>query len=512
VVNDYCSLLGHTHWLALTGGPGKGKTQIARAIIESCGFSFVWWVSLRSQVGVQAKQHLADQIILWNDTLEPSESIWQQYKLGYFDLTTATAQIGGVVSDKGVLVVDDLPDPVDRANAELYAFLAAIAEALILRGVRVLTTSQRGLPTDLKTNLTAPPIEVTPPDFSTKDVEDLLDVAGAPAGLKQEEVIGAILVITQGLPVLVAATVRWWQQAKWKRGPDEFDYLFSGGPIQGVQKDHRRQLAQLVSDRGRELVYRLSLMVSDTDIAVVARIAAVAPPISNPQECIDDLVGVWIDCSQSGQYTVSPLLKESGRQNLPPDTQRRVHGTVADYYMHLSPIEASRIFPISIHLWAAGQYKRFVRFLIQAMMQIETAAQARYLEWATMLYSPDKAWASDITLSERIMFRTAQILVKTLAGGASFELDKELDTLIAQAGSDDTDAVLFAFASILQFLTKFSEEVPAKLALDRAVKAVQMVQTAAHIRPHTPQDFLEYLRPHVLGNYIWFRGVGALLT
>ena len=441
--------------------------------------------------------------MLWSDTLNPNENSWRLYKLGLLDIDTVAKLISQAVGDNGLLVIDDLPETADRENSELYASLARVSEVLISYKVKLVTTGRRNLPANLRAVVTASPIEIVPPPFSIEDIQEILEFAGAPEHLRKENVVALVSAITKGLPVLVAATVRWWQQAQWKWGVDEIAGLMSGDPIRDVQEDYRRQLTRLVDDRGREFLYRLSLLYVDIDEHIIRVVTEVAPAIQHPQECLDELEGIWIDRLRNKKYNITPLLKDGGKQNLPLDRQKQIHEVVAEYLLSEQPIEITKVFPITMHLWDGEKYEQLIGFLIHVMLTIETPEHADYLEWTADLFSPEIAWKHEVELARKIMFRALQVRTKVLAGKDASAIDADLDTLIAQAGPEDAYAVLFAYSNVGLLVSKYSDVVPAKLALDMALKVVRALNSSTDIL----REFIPDTLPIPHENHIWFQAV-----
>ena len=101
------------------------------------------------------------------------------------------------------------------------------------------------------------------------------------------------------------------------------------------------------------------------------------------------------------------------------------------------------------------------------------------------------------------MFRALQVRTKVLAGKDASKIDADLDTLIAQAGPEDGYAVLFAYSNIGLLLSKFGDLIPAKLALNMAIKVVRALNSSADILREFTPDPLPL--PHE--NHIWFQAV-----
>lgn len=469
LVRELCQNLAGVTWLALVEGPGKGKTQLARSIAEACGVKHTWWVSLRGLEGTIARLRLEQQIALWLVQLKADEHLRDLYARGLISVTHLAELVSESVGKDGLLVVDNLPDSLE--DELLLHDLSSLAIIFTSHGTKLVTTGQRSLPPILQTDLGVALSIIKPPLFSRNDVLEMLQSAEAPNEIRKDGVISLILGSTEGHPSLVAASVYWLRQHEWRLKEEEWFALLLGDPTEDVREHERRRMLRLLNDRLREFLYRLSLLRAEFDGTLALKIAAVSPPIEHPGECLDELAGPWLDRLKGGQYEVTPLLRGAGQHNLSEDAQKQVHRAAADHYLSQSVIDASQALLVALHLWGAGDHHGFALILIQLMVSAATPSQAKQIEWATWVISPDMEWPTEIGLDLRIMLRAAQVRTRVLAGSDATKLDADLEQLMAEAGPDNSLALLFAYTN-----TALLNEIPAVIAMQRAIQAVRLLR------------------------------------
>ena len=458
--------LKKTTWLAIGGGAGTGKTQLARAVGVKANAKYVWWVSLQAKNDIDSLTHLRDQLKRWCINLKGQDALWH-YLIGT-SLDQSIELIGQTVGNEGLLIVDDLPDY--SASRELFDRLENVAVGLAQFGLKLITTSQREIPEYLHVHLGDRLRYVHAPLFTFDDVEELLVIAGAPQELVRDRLINLILATTSGHPYLVASTVYWLKRHEWKQSPDDLLALLKGEATLGGREQAERQILHFFDNPSRELLFRLSLLSEEFDEEMALRIAKVSPAIPYPKVSFTNLVGPTIDRLKEGRYKTSPLIRDSGSKNLSATVQRAVYSAAAEYYFDKKKIAAQDAITFVTHLRLAGRARDHIVVLIQFMMSIKTRDQAKYFDWTTWIYKENKLWPSEVPLGLKIMFRAAQVRVLALAGKDISEMEQDLDQLMSRASSKDTDALLFANLNLGPFL----DEIPAVIAMQRAFRAVRL--------------------------------------
>ena len=464
-------------WVSLVDGPGKGKSQLARAAAEMRSPPVVCWVALRRRGGAAAEVHLETQIVRWLAQLKGGDPVSAGTEMPHRNLIHMAQLVSECTGDEGLLVVDDLPDSID--NQALFEQVCWIAAGLATNGATLLTTSQRHLPPFVEAEV-GPGLLVTEAgQFWASDVLDMLDSAGAPAHARTDQIAHLIVASTHGHPSLIAASVAWLRDRGWSLEEDTLIGLLTGEPGAPVRQQERRRMLRLVEEPARQLLHRLSLVEEGFDRGLALRVSEVAVPIPDPGVLLDELRGPWLEQTEHGNLKVTALLRAMGRDNLPSETQKQVHAAVADHYLSQGTVDASQAQSVALHLWNAEQYQRFAGVLIQLMVSAQKPQEAKYILWAAALISPGMEWPHELNLDLRIMLRAGQVRTRLLAGRDASALDEDLQRLMDEAGRDNSWALLFACLNTGPLLP--IEELPAVQTLLRAVSAVRLLRGQAII-------------------------------
>jgi tetratricopeptide (TPR) repeat protein len=490
------NLLGFT-WLALVDGPGKGKTQQALLIYNSYHDPLRCWISLRNRGDLVIK-HFRDQMVRWLIQLTGQPAIWLLYQTGNISFADIIDIMTESLGENGLLVADDLPDPT--IFDDLYDELEIVVEKFSGSGSKVVTTSQWALPPLLNVHLPSKIAISTCPYFTTSDIQDFLNSAHIAKEIQNENIAIWITALTKGHPILVAATIGWLEQQGSQISLNTYDGLITGEPVKDTLEYNRKLLLRALDSSSKSLLYRLSIIGEKFGRELVVEVADIHPTILNPGETLEKLIGPWLDRSTDDFIEVSPLLANSGRDNLPFEVQREIHLLVAEQYLRERIIDSSEANTILVHLWQAHDYMRFATTLIQLLLSAETRAQAKYIDWAcALVYDVD--WPDEINLGFRIMIRAAQVRTLALAGGKYKKINDDLELLLSQANMDEeAPAIIFAYvnAGIL------SEELPVEITIPRSFEVIRLINKSSLLDEVFSSEILEHLP-----NAVWSQGMGV---
>ena len=137
-----------------------------------------------------------------------------------------------------------------------------------------------------------------------------------------------------------------WPIENWE---DLLRDVLSNSDVDGARFAARRYLISALPDDARQLLYRLSLVVGHFSRSLALSIGDVGPSLPNVGECIDQLVGPWIETLGNDSFRVSPLAANFGRDNLALDHQRRIHSAIAAQMLGGRRIDASDIDLVVVH-------------------------------------------------------------------------------------------------------------------------------------------------------------------
>ena len=265
------------------------------------------------------------------------------------------ARIGGL--PPSLLILEDL-NHLDKPHVVLS--LARVIEASRRHDHEVLTTCYR------KPSLTAlPDVGLTPgcvvdcPYFSEEEVQALvIDNGGDPGRWGRLAYVAG----TFGHPQLTHAYVigiaaRGWPVEEIKH------FLNSGlssGDITAARETARRSLISALPDGTRTLLYRLSLAIGHFDRSLALAIGEIPPAVVQTGECIDQLVGPWLETVGKDLFRVSPLASRFGGEMLPHDEQKCIHRAIATQLLGKRSIDASNFDAIMMHAIAGKSTKSLV--------------------------------------------------------------------------------------------------------------------------------------------------------
>ena len=482
-------------WLALIDGPGKGKTQFAISIFQEFEDPFRCWISLRNQGDLTSK-HFREQIFLWLIQLTNQPELWLAFIYGQIPYQNIIREIAELIKYKGLLVIDDLPQATSQPD--LYQEIEIAVEEFSNFGAKIITTGQWNLPPLLSVEPLSSVIIHSCPYFSSDDILTLLGKTKIPNELRTEKIAIWIAAITKGHPSLVNATIRWLEQQGNHVSISTYDGLITGEPIKDVLGYNRAILIKTLSPSYKELLYRFSLVNEAFSRNLALTIARISPEVTNPAEVLENLSGPWLDQLTNGSFEVSPLLINSGKDNLPFEVEKEVHLLVANQYLHNRIIDSSKANTVLIHLWQAHEYVRFASVLIQFLLAAKTSEQAKYIDWACILVY-DVEWPNEISLGYRIMIRAAQVRTLALAGGKYRKINDDLELLLSHADiQEDAPAILFAYVNV----GLVNDHLPVEITIPRSFNLFRMIQNSDTLKKEFSSDLLGNLP-----NAVWAQGV-----
>ena len=329
----------------LVGGSGFGKSIVSRAVaVARAGTFFI--VDFRNTDANETRRRL-DMVF---------------------------ARIGGLSSS--TLILEDLNHIDDTPVA---VALARVIEALRRRSRQALITcyQQPSLKTLTEIGLDHRCV-VDCPYFSEEEAHELvLDNGGDPARWGRL----AYLAGACGHPQLTHAFVIGVAARGWP--VEEIEAVVSRGlssdDTDAARDAARRNLVSALPGRMRNLLYRLSFTIGRFSRSLALTIGGIPPPVSQAGECLEQLVGPWIEAVGRDAFRVSPLASSSGRKMLPPNEQRRIHDTIAVHMLGEGTVNASDFDTIMMHA-IAGKSPQSLTKLALSVLSADFRIPERYAE------------------------------------------------------------------------------------------------------------------------------------
>ena len=334
----------------LVGGSGVGKSVVARRIAaqKSCDFFIV---ECRDMKAVETQTRL----------------------------NSVFSRIGGLPTS--TLILDDL-NHLDDRNITLA--LGQVIESVQRRGRGLLVTCHRSpSPSTLSTVGLDQTCVVNCPYFTEEEVLELVDTYGGDPDIWGRM---AYLAGHLGLPQLTHAFVDGISGRGWPI--EEYSNIMYSGlsseDIDTVRSSIRLSLVRDLSESTRKLLYRLSLIVGHFKKSFALSIASISPEVPQAGECMDQLVGPWIEASGKDRYRISPLVSGIGREMLTMEKRKCIHKTITEEFFRQGKIDALDVDTITIHALAA-EWDTGLALIADMVLSTDSGARGVLAEHAMLL-------------------------------------------------------------------------------------------------------------------------------
>ncbi len=436
LVNNLKEIFLDKNWLHINGQTGLGKTYIAKLISELPAFNKKEWISLSmGEVGIDEDlstniDHTFELHLLRIANTPYIPDLIYRYVSGSLTFSDIAKLVANRIGKGNLLVIDDIPDLLKQRFKRLSGYLIQLSIALGNVGTKLLTTSQRNLPSTLYNNVSSFTVEQSLPYLTEEEILDFAKILNAPSHFLNTKPYSALIQkITNGHPQLAHATLLYIRNNNWVINETFLYSILEGNATSNVKEDLQRKLFELLeSDDLRNLLYRLSLIFSTFDVSFVTAIAKIHKPIDSPVELLRELTGPWISKVSKTSYEISPLIKGIGRDILDPDLQKLIHYVIAKTHTKKRNITPQEAFLIITHLSASGHWSDLTFFVCRICLNIHTKFEAE-LFFIIKFYFSD-AWPNDMETELRMLFRGCQVRVLGFLGEDESKYVKELDDII----------------------------------------------------------------------------------
>ena len=296
----------------IVGGSGLGKSIVSRSVASARTKTF-FIVDFRN-IGADETRRRLDMVFV---------------------------RIGGLSSS--VLILEDL-NHIDDAGVILS--LTRVVEALRRHYRKALITCYRQPSWQTLANIDLNQgCVVDCPYFSKEETHTLVQNYGGDPGKWGHR---AYVAGDGGHPQLTHAFVIGVAARGWP--VEEMEAIsLSSTDTDAVRDAARRSLVSAVPEGTRNLLYRLSLTIGRFNRSLALAIGGIPPSVSQTGECLDQLVGPWVEAVGSDLFRVSPLASSFGHEMLPSDEQIRIHETIAVQMFREGTINANDFDAVMMH-------------------------------------------------------------------------------------------------------------------------------------------------------------------
>ena len=174
-----------------------------------------------------------------------------------------------------------------------------------------------------------------------------------------------------GHPQLVHAFIMGVAARGWPRS-EVMEILSQGlstGDVDAEREAARRKLVSALPDNTRSLLYRLSLTIGRFDRAMALAVADAPPSIPRAGECLDALIGPWLETMGANSYRVSPLAARSGHGMMSVSERTRIHSAIATQLTAGGNINGRDVDEILLHAMQ-GKHQQILFGLARSILSL----------------------------------------------------------------------------------------------------------------------------------------------
>jgi len=408
-----------SHGIAvLVAEPGSGKTQLLLLVRDVAAHPVAWLNIPRDSTEAQTCI-LLDAFIRSLSTGIVEQSFRDS-------LNEASERLRNTV-----VIIEDLPRVFP--GGRLATRVKQLSDTLSKVGGQLLISSYYRLPAALEEHLGDAHCDV--PRFDSEDVVELLQAAGAPDHLRSEKTATFLVTVTQGLPVLAVAAVRFFASQSWRFTLSELEPIFRGDFAEASRRDAQELLRVTIPDtKERELIIRMSLAIGPFTSMDIAKVAKVPSAIPLPGEIVQRATGVWLQRVGHDQYLCSPLITARLAESLDPITRRGVHFILGTRILSRGTVTPIDAFAAANHfiLSEITTYAVLVTLnMLSAYMNLDESFTD---EFGFSRLWPNPLDRAEVDLNLELYLRSMQIIVAAKLGR---DIEPQLvlfDALLKEAG------------------------------------------------------------------------------
>jgi hypothetical protein len=482
-VQTYLNIMNDKTWIALLGDIGCGKTHLAILIAESFNTCQAW-IRLKALTPEKAYNQIA--LALLTISQQSLDNIYNQEYI---------SKLCQVIGRDSLIVLDDLPNTLGEGI--LNDFLIILARECEKYNIKIVSSSPYKLSVQIHQSIGETILyEVETPKFTDTEVIELFISFGAPGNMLNEGFVRLILSLTKGNPLLLSAVATYLSSKNWTFNVEDLDRLLRHEYASDVNTQTHKLLVATVDADTRRLLYRLILVDMSFNYDIIRLLSEIEPPISQPIEKINNILGLWIQKDQEQLFMVSPLLTHLGSPDLSSEETRAIHIELAEYILKSRVLEPFEIFSAISHFHRAGDFDDAGTVLIRALMAFYEQ-HVNVDRWGITSLWYDLPLPQEMNLNLQLMLRTIQIRVCERIGKNVDYLLNDLDNLLDQS-SDNEGAGIISAAFFIGIMRATKDRERANRYILKLISKKDLVSSLykEEVQPPVPLESLIWLNAY----------------
>ena len=189
--------------------------------------------------------------------------------------------------------------------------------------------------------------------------------------------------------------------------------------IEKTREISRRSLSSRLPKEARNMLYRLTIVMGAFSRSLALDIGKLPPPVPLPGDCLDALVGPWVESLGGDMLRVSPLAIGFGRDMLDQAEQQRIHAAIVVALTIDMNVDSTDVDKILLHA-IVGKVSHGLVAVATSVLRADSDELSELVEQQSLLqhFRTDELIFPRDPLAS-ILVRLAQFRITALAGDTS---------------------------------------------------------------------------------------------
>lgn len=409
LVSRLTNELQQNYWVALNGEVGYGKTQIAALLVNDLKYPLLW-INLR---GFTSSNFIIKIF----------------YKICKSANSTET-EFGPLLKRlpaNSIIVLDDLP----KIEKKIYLLFVGFLRACFENNIKVLSTSNYHITNKFLELVPGKVLSKEIPAMDETDTKEILIAYGC-SDEKAELYKRFVQLTSSGHPTILVSICRYLMNKNWALEVGEIQAIFSNKFSSELTELTYSYLSDTIEDDDtKELLSRLNIINGSFTVNDVRVVSGVQPSIKLPIEKLQNLVGLWVQKETDTLFSLSPLLKQIGSENLSFDIETSINRELGENILSKERLDPHSAIKAITYFIKSNEYNK-AGFILVLVLSESLKNSKLFFEWGFNLFWLNTSLPEEMDLILQMQIRVFQINILNDEDKDKF-LINDLESIVGKA-------------------------------------------------------------------------------
>ncbi|WP_066441040.1 hypothetical protein [Chryseobacterium sp. CCH4-E10] len=323
-----------------------------------------------------------------------------------FDLLSKLAQLKG--GQKKLIVLDDLIEL--GQNEKIDSFFNTFIRGCIDNNIFIISTSNYKIHNNIKSIHNDFMCEKEVILLSEQETLEIIESYPKSNDFNFKDLI---YIITKGYPVYTQVICRYLDDKDWVIEEDQLMNFFTGNLFTDLTNETVKKVINKIQDEDtRNLLYRLNVIITNISDKEIKIVADCSPNINNPEEKISSLIGTWVQQVAISNYSISPLIKRLGTNNISESTLLEINFRLGKSILDKGSLSQIDVFNSIMYLSKAEKFED-AGFVLMSFLQHTVSKPEYFYRWNFDLLWFTTDLPNKMSLQLRLFIRTLHLLLES---------------------------------------------------------------------------------------------------